>query len=86
MLMATDVETVALHYGKSNQKFLRTVKMEDAKSYLKEGHSPPGSMGPKVEAAIQFLQAGGKRTVIAPIEAIEEAVEGCCGTEIIKGK
>ena len=49
-----------------------------------EGHFPAGSMGPKVEAAMQFITNSGKRAVITSIEKITEAVEGEAGTEIIK--
>jgi carbamate kinase len=84
LLIATDVEGVAIHYGQPEQEFLRTVTVKQGIKYLKEGLFPPGSMGPKVEAAIQFIQRGGKRAVITSIEAIEDAVAGRAGTEVIK--
>jgi carbamate kinase len=83
-IIATEVEGVALHYGKPHEKFLRTLKIHEAAQYLKQGHFPPGSMGPKVEAAVQFIQNRGKRAVITSIEKIQEAVEGKAGTEIIQ--
>jgi carbamate kinase len=83
-IIATEVEGVALHYGKPHEKFLRTLKIHEAAQYLKQGHFPPGSMGPKVEAAVQFIQNRGKRAVITSIEKIEEAVEGKAGTEIVQ--
>ncbi|MBW1782620.1 MAG: carbamate kinase [Deltaproteobacteria bacterium] len=55
-LIATDVEGVALCYGQPNQQFLSTMTVAEARRYLKEGHFPAGSMGPKVEAAVQFMQ------------------------------
>jgi carbamate kinase len=82
-LIATDVEGVALCYGKPDQKYLRAITLEEAELYLREGHFPPGSMGPKIEAAIDFLRNGEKRAVITSIEAIEEAVEGKAGTDIV---
>jgi len=82
-LMATDVEEAALRYSKPNQKFLRTLTLEQAARYLKEGHFPPGSMGPKIEAAMQFIKRGGKRAVITSIQSIEEAVARKAGTEVI---
>jgi carbamate kinase len=82
-LIATDVEGVALNYGKPDQEFLRTLTIEEAGRYLKEGHFPPGSMAPKVEAAVQFIKTGGKRAVITAIDTIEEAVAGQAGTEIL---
>jgi carbamate kinase len=82
-VVATEVEAVALHFGKPDQTFLRTLTIREAEQYLKKGHFPPGSMGPKVEAAVQFIRNGGKRAVITSIEKIEEAVQGKAGTEII---
>ncbi len=83
-LIATDVKGAALHYGSPDEKFLRTATMKEAAQYLEEGHFPPGSMGPKIEAVMQFLKSGGKRGVITSIETIEEAVAGRTGTEIIR--
>ena len=84
-LIATDVEGAALNYGQPDQKYLRTITTGQAAHYLKEGHFPPGSMGPKIEAGIKFLKSGGKRTVITSFEAIEEAVAGKAGTELVRG-
>jgi len=83
-LIATDVKGAALHYGSPDEKFLRALTMKEAAQYLREGHFPPGSMGPKIEAVMQFLKSGGKRAVITSIETIEEAVAGRTGTEIIR--
>jgi carbamate kinase len=82
-IIATDVNGAALNYGKPDQRFLRTLTREEAAQYLAEGHFPPGSMGPKIEAAVQFVKKCGKRAVITFIEEIEGAVEGKVGTEII---
>lgn len=82
-LIATDVEGAALNYGKKNQKFLRSLTPKQAARLLSEGHFPPGSMGPKIEAAIQFVRKSGKRAIIASIEDIESAVKGESGTEIV---
>ena len=84
-LIATDVEGAALSYGQPDQKYLRTMTLDEGARYLKEGHFPPGSMGPKIEAAMEFLRSGGKRAVITSIEAIKEAVAGKAGTELIRG-
>jgi carbamate kinase len=83
-IVATDVEGAALNYGKSNQRFLRTITIAEAARYMEEGHFPPGSMQPKIQAAIEFLKGGGTRAVITSIEAIEAAVQGFAGTEIIQ--
>jgi len=81
-LIATDVSGVALNYGRPDQKFLSSVTISEAETYLMNGQFPAGSMGPKIQAAIQFLQSSGKRAVIASVEEIEAAVLGKAGTEI----
>jgi carbamate kinase len=83
-LIATDVEGAASQFGEPDQEFLRTLTTEQANLYLKQGHFPPGSMGPKVEAAVQFIKSGGKRAIIASILSIEEAVVGNAGTEVTR--
>jgi carbamate kinase len=82
-LIATDVQGVAMNYGKKNQEFLRSLTTRQATRFLTQGHFPPGSMGPKIEAAVQFVRKTGKRAVIASIEDIESAVKGESGTEIV---
>ncbi|TXT59580.1 MAG: Carbamate kinase [Promethearchaeota archaeon] len=84
LLIATDVEKVALNFGKPNQKFLDKLSIKEAKQYLKEGHFPEGSMGPKIQAVINFLESDGKRAIITSIEKIKEALEGKAGTLIYK--
>jgi carbamate kinase len=83
-LIASDVEGVFIHYGTPKQKHLRKVTTEEALGYLEAGHFPPGSMGPKVEAAVKFIKKAGKRALITSIDKIEEAVAGRAGTEIAK--
>ena len=83
-LIATDVEGVALSYGREDQRFLRRLSLADGCRYLKEGELPAGSMGPKVEAAMSFIKKGGKRAVIASIESIEKAIAGEAGTEFVR--
>jgi len=80
LLIATDVEKVALNYGKPNQIFLERVSISEAKKYLEQGHFPVGSMGPKVQAIINFLEAGGEQAIITSIEKIKVALEGNAGT------
>lgn len=82
LVIATDVAGAFLHYGEPEEKFLAAMTVEEACRYLNEGHFPSGSMGPKVEAAVQFVNNGGRRAVIASIEEIEQAVAGKAGTEV----
>jgi carbamate kinase len=84
-LIATDVEGVALSYGRPEQRFLQSLSVPDALRYLQAGEFHSGSMGPKVEAAAEFMGKGGKRAVIASIEKIEKAIAGEAGTEFISG-
>ena len=82
-IIATDVEGAAINYGQPNQRFLRTITIEEAAQYMEEGHFPTGSMQPKIQASIEFLRNGGTRAMITSIEAIESAVQGLAGTEIM---
>ena len=84
-LIATDVEGVFLNYDSPDQNYLNTMTVTEASQYLKDGHFPEGSMGPKIEATIEFLKGGGKRSIITSITTIEDAIEGKGGTEIIRG-
>jgi carbamate kinase len=83
-LIATDTEGVAINFKKPCQRFLRRLSVGDAKRYLQEGQFPEGSMGPKIEAAIEFLENGGKRALITSTENIERSIRGKAGTEIIR--
>jgi carbamate kinase len=83
LLIATDTDGVAINYKKAGERFLKRLPIEEAKRYLREGHFPPGSMGPKIEGAIEFLESGGKRALITSIEQIERSIEGKAGTEIV---
>jgi carbamate kinase len=83
LVIATDVAGVFLRYREPGEELLRRLTIADAARYLKEGHFPAGSMRPKVEAAVQFLKGGGGRAVITSVEAIEDAVEGRAGTEVV---
>lgn len=84
-VIATDVPGAAVNYGTPDEKTLGRVTCAEAEKYLAAGHFPPGSMGPKVEAAIRFIRiCGKKRAAIASILNIEEAVAGNKGTQIVK--
>jgi len=76
LVIVTDVEGVYLNYGSPEQVLLREVSVEDMKRYMSEGHFPPGSMGPKVEAAVRFVERTGKTALIGLLERLEEVVEG----------
>jgi carbamate kinase len=82
MLILTDVEKVALNYGKTDHQDLDHMTPHEAEKYLREGQFPPGSMGPKVEAALEFLKAGGQKAVITSLDLKMEALRGREGTTI----
>ncbi len=86
LLILTDVERVALHYDTPQQVDLECLTAEEARRYLEAGEFPPGSMGPKVEAAVKFVENGGKRAVIASLTRAVEALQGRAGTTIVKVK
>ncbi|MFZ2446483.1 MAG: carbamate kinase [Syntrophobacteraceae bacterium] len=83
LVIATDVEAAAVGYGTGRERFLRRLSVSEAQGYLDKGEFPPGSMGPKVEAAAGFIKSGGKRAVICSIDSIDEAVAGRAGTEVV---
>jgi carbamate kinase len=83
-LISTAVEKVALNYGKPDQKWLDKITLADAKKYLAEGiHFAKGSMAPKMQAIIWFLEAGGKEAIITNPENIGRALKGETGTHIV---
>ena len=83
-VIASDVKGAGINWGKSDQKMLRKVPLAEMDKYVKEGQFPAGSMGPKVDAVMQFTQATGNRGVICQLKDIEKAIAGEAGTEIIK--
>ncbi len=83
LAMLTDVRKVALNYGRPDEQELDILKLSQARELLQEGHFPPGSMGPKIRAAIEFLQTGGRMVAIASLEEATDAVYGRAGTRII---
>ncbi len=83
LLILTAVPRVAINFGKPNQKNLDEVSLEEIKAYHKEGHFPAGSMGPKVDAAIRFLEGGGKRAIISHLDHAMPAILGETGTHIV---
>jgi carbamate kinase len=83
-VIASDVEGAGINWGKADQRMLRKVPLAEMEKYVQEGQFPVGSMGPKVEAMMQFFKATGNRGVICQLADIEKAIAGEAGTEIIK--
>jgi carbamate kinase len=83
MLILTAVPKVALNYGTPEQKELDRVSLRELRGLMAEGHFPPGSMGPKMEAAIRFLEGGGERVIVAHLDQAMAALRGEAGTHIV---
>jgi carbamate kinase len=84
-VISTAVEKVAINFGKPDQKWLDSMTLEEAKQYLAEGkHFAKGSMAPKIQAIVWFLENGGKKALITNPENIGRALKGETGTWIIK--
>ncbi len=83
-IILTDIDEVYLNYGKKNQKAVSSMTISQAKKHLKEGQFPPGSMGPKMEAAIDFVTHCHKEVLISSIDKVAEAMKGKAGTFITK--
>ena len=82
LIILTDINSLYLNWRKKNEQKLDTITLAEAKKYYKEGHFLPGSMGPKIEASIKFLENGGKRVVICLFEDMEKALEEKAGSMI----
>jgi carbamate kinase len=82
-VISTAVEKVALNFNTPDEVWLDKMTVAEAKKYIEEGHFAPGSMLPKVQAIIQYLENGGKKALITDPEHIGEALEGKTGTWIV---
>ena len=83
-IISTDAPYVYLNYKKENETALREVTLTEIENYFAAGQFPAGSMGPKIEAAIDYLKGGGKEVIITTPENIVSAIEGKIGTRIYK--
>ncbi len=81
-LISTAVEKVYLNFGKPNQEAIDRMTVAEAQKYIEEGHFAKGSMLPKIQAIVQFLESGGKQAIITNPENIERALRGETGTLI----
>jgi len=83
LVLSTGVERVAVHFRQPDERWLDRVTVSEAKQYLEEGEFPRGSMGPKVEAAIRFLEDGGEEVLITTPAGLERAIAGETGTRVV---
>lgn len=82
-IILTGVPKVAIDFGKPTQQYLERMTVAEAEKHLADGQFPAGSMGPKIESAIQFVKAAKKQVLITDVEVLREALEGKDGTVIV---
>ena len=83
LVMLTGVDRVALDFGKPTQRAVARMTAAEARQHHADGQFPPGSMGPKIEAALRYLDGGGSEVIITSIECLHDALEGSAGTRIV---
>ena len=83
LIVVTSVSQAAVRFGRPDQRWLETITAGQARQYLEAGEFPPGSMGPKIEAAIDFVESGGAESIITSAEHVARAVRGEAGTHIV---
>ncbi|ANM32310.1 carbamate kinase [Acidobacteria bacterium Mor1] len=83
LIILTAVPQVYLDFGKPTQRPIGAVTLEELERLRDEGHFPDGSMGPKIEAVIQFLKAGGRRALITDAQSLPRAIEGRAGSHFV---
>lgn len=82
LMILTDVDKVAINFGKKNQQFLSKLTVDEAKKYIELGQFGKGSMEPKVQAACDFVENGGKKAIITSLDKSKMALDGLTGTVI----
>lgn len=83
LIILTAVEKAAINFGKPNETWLDDISVEEARQYMSEGHFAPGSMLPKVQAAVEFAEsAPGRKSLITLLEKAREGIQGTTGTRI----
>ncbi|MFZ5943057.1 MAG: carbamate kinase [Bacillota bacterium] len=83
LVILTGVEKVAINFGKPNMELLTQLNVSEAKKYYDEGHFPPGSMGPKIAAAVEYVEKTGGKALITSLEMVGSALKGQTGTFIV---
>jgi carbamate kinase len=81
-VITTGVPKVAVDFGKPTQRFLDTITVDEVERHLAAGQFPPGSMGPKIQAALDFLTAGGREVLITSPDQLSSALRGETGTRL----
>lgn len=86
LIISTGVEKVYVNFNKPEQKALDELTLQEAREYMAQGHFGVGSMLPKIEAAIDFVQNGGPKAIITNPENLSKALKGEAGTQIVPGR
>lgn len=81
-IILTSIDRVYLNFGQPNQKPIETMTLEEARRYLEQGQFPPGSMGPKIQAAIEYIEGGGEEVLITSANYLRAALIHRAGTRI----
>ena len=84
LLLLTGVERVAIDFGTKQARWLDTMTIAEARAYMADGQFPAGSMGPKVDAAIRFVEGGGREAIITSLDKTAEALAGTTGTRVTR--
>jgi carbamate kinase len=85
LIVLTDVQGAALSFGREGERFMARMTSVEAREHLAKGEFAPGSMAPKVEACVEFVEAGGKEAVISSTDEAAVALAGDAGTRIRAG-
>ncbi|UCD93407.1 MAG: carbamate kinase [Candidatus Zixiibacteriota bacterium] len=83
LMILTSIDKVALNFGRKDQVWLDRMTVSEAEEHLKAGQFPPGSMGPKITAAVQFVKGGGKEVIVTSFNNAGRALDGSAGTRIL---
>ena len=84
MMILTDVDRVYLDYNKPGQRPIARMILSECREFIAQGQFPTGSMGPKIQSAVAFLESGGDSVIITSLEMAEEALAGTAGTRIVR--
>lgn len=83
LVILTDVDGIYINFKKPSQRKLDVVRVDELEKYMSEGHFPPGSMGPKVQAVINFVRKTGKKAAVGALERGYEVFKGISGTQVV---
>jgi carbamate kinase len=83
LIIVTSVDRVAIRFGRPDQQWLDTITIAQAREHIARGEFPAGSMGPKIEAGIEFVEQGGRECIITSTDRVAQAIRGEAGTHLV---